>query len=98
MYNLLEYCDNCFVEFLKNVYGIFLEKKNDDVDDEDSDGIRWNIKQKEMGKTEVRPQQPPFPPTGGDWPPQPLVLPLSTEITIRLKYPSNFWRLPLINC
>ena len=52
------------------------------------------------GKTLAQPQQPGNP-GDADQPSQPPVSTLNVEVTIPLKYLSNFWRavdLPLINC
>ena len=110
MYNLLEYSQNYFMpsRSLWNYY----RDKIDDVDDCASDGQSFKYKTKIVGKTPLRPAQPkrlPQPPSNPDGsqppgtprPPQPPVPGLNVEVTIPLKYLSNFWRfldLPLINC
>ena len=77
----------------------------DDVDDNALDGKSFKYKTKIVRKTPQRPPKPPQPPLNldGTQPPQPqqpAVPTLNVEITILLKYLSNFWRfldLPLIN-
>ena len=84
-------------------------QKTDDVDDTFSDGKSFRYNTKIVGKTPGRPERPPQPPPNPDGsqslrPSQPPQLPvpaLNAEVTIPLKYLSNFWRfldLPLINC
>ena len=74
--------------------------KIDDVDDNASDGKSISFKTNIIGKT---PQRPARLGNEGDAnrPPRPLVPALNVEVTVPLKYLSNFVRsfdLPLINC
>ena len=98
MYNLLEYSENYLMTSgsLWNYY----REEIDDVDDNASDGKSFKYKTKIVGKSPERPPQPGNP---GDVnrPAQPAVPTLNVEVTIPLKYLSNFWKfldLPLINC
>ena len=77
-----------------------------DVYNSSSDGKSFKYNTKIIGKTEAIPAQLAQQDSGQDGnkpprPAQPPILPLNTEVTIPLKYLSNFWRffyLPLINC
>ena len=98
MYNLLEYSENYLMTSgsLWNYY----RDKIDDVDDNASDGKSFKYKTKIVGKSSERLPQPGNP---GDVnrPAQPAVPTLNVEVSIPLKYLSNFWKfldLPLINC
>ena len=108
MYNLLEYSQNCSM-ISGNLWNYSRDQINDDDDDDDynaSDGKSLKYKTKIIAKTKAKPARPAQPPENpnGSQPPQPVqlpILPLNTEVTIPLKYLSNFWRfldLPLINC
>ena len=95
MYNLLEYSQNYSMTSgrLWNYY----RDKIDDVDDNASDGKSFKYKRKIIRKTEARPARPELPPANAHGtqpprPPQPLAPPLNAEVTIPLKYISNFWR------
>ena len=95
MYNLLEYSQNYSMTSgrLWNCY----RDKIDDVDDNASDGKSFKYKRKIIRKTEARPARPELPPANAHGtqpprPPQPLGPPLNAEVTIPLKYISNFWR------
>ena len=100
MYNLLEYSQNYSMtsESLWNCCRI-------EIDDA-LDGKSFNYRTKIVGKPPQRPDRPsqPDPDQDGNQPtqrPQPLVPVLNNEVTIPLKYHSNFWRfldLPLIDC
>ena len=103
MYNLLQYSQNCSMASgsLWNYY----RQEIDDADDNASDGKSFKYKTKIIGNAETRPARPvqaepdqygnqPSPPA------QPSIPSLNTEVTIPLRYPSNFWRsldLPLKN-
>ena len=98
MYNLLEYNQNYSMTSgsLWNYY----RDETDNVDDNASDDKSFNYKTKIVRKT---PQSPERPGNEGDadQPLQPAVPTLNVEVTMPLKYLSNFWRLfylPLINC
>ena len=105
MYNLLEYSQNYSMTSgsLSNYY----RGKTDDVDDNASDGKSFRYKSNIIGKIEARPNQPAQTEGSadqhGNLPPrldQPPIPPLNTEVVVRLKHLSNFWRslhLPLIN-
>ena len=91
MYNLLEYSQNYSMTSgrLWNYY----RDEIDDVDDNASDGKTLKYKTKIIGKKEERPARPSQP--DPDQPPQPTkptILSLNTEVTIPLKYLSNFLR------
>ena len=93
MYNLLEYSQN--YSMASGSLWSYYRNKIDDVDDNASDGKSFEHKTKTIGKTPQRPAQPG---NQGDAnrPPQP-----PAEVTIPLKYLSNFWislDLSLINC
>ena len=85
---------------------LYYRDEIDDVHNISLDGKSFKYNTKIIGKTEARPvrlaQQDPD--QDGNQPPrpaQPPILPLNTEVTIPLKYLSNFRRfldLPLINC
>ena len=75
------------------------EIDNLDVNDNASDGKSFENKIKIEGKT---PERPPQPENLGDaeQPTQPPVPSLNVEVTIAIKYLSDFWRsldLPLMN-
>ena len=91
MYNLLKYSQN-YSTTSRSLWNYY-RHKIDDVDDNASDGKSLEYKTK-IGNTPER--------SGNDGdanrPPVPTFI---VEITIPLKYLSNFWRsldLPLINC
>ena len=72
----------------------------DDVDDNTSEGKSFKYKTKIIGRTEARPSHPGSY-GGANWPRQPPIPPLNTEVTNPLSYLTNFWRfldLPLLNC
>ena len=92
MYNLLEYSQN-YSMTLGSLWNYYREEI-DDVDDNTSDGKSFNYKPKIERKTPRRPGNEGYANR------QP-VLALNVEVTIPLKYLSNFWRsldLPLVNC
>ena len=98
MYNLLEYSHN-YSMTSRNLWNYYRDGI-DYVNDSASDGKLSNYKTKIVGEL---PERPPQPGKSGDadQPPQPPVPSLNVEVTIPLKYSSNFWRsldLPLINC
>ena len=81
----------------------------DDVHDNTSDGKSFKYKTKIVGKTPQRPERPPRTPqpppnpegSQPSQPPHPTVPSSNVEITIPLKYLTNFWiflDLPVINC
>ena len=92
MYNLLEYSQNYSMTSgsLWNYY----KHEIDDVDDNASDGKSFRYKTKIVGNTQERP--------GNEEDENRSSVPtLNVEVTIPVKYISNFWRsldLPLINC
>ena len=110
MYNLLE-CSQIYSMRSGSLWNCYRDK-TDDVDDNASEGKSFKYKTKIVGKTPQRPAQPnwaPQPPltTDGSQLPRPPRTPrlpvpaLNVEVTIPLKYLSNFWRfldLKLINC
>ena len=78
----------------------YYRDKIDDVDDNASDDKSFEYKKKLIGKLPKRPAQPGNE-GDADRPPQPPVPTLHVEVTITLKYLSNFWRsldLPLMDC
>ena len=78
----------------------YYRDKIDDVDDNGSDDKSFEYKTKLIGKLPKRPAQPGNE-GDADRPPQPPVPTLHVEVTITLKYLSNFWRsldLPLMDC
>ena len=78
----------------------YYRDKIDDVDDNASDDKSFEYKTKLIGKLPKRPAQPGNE-GDADRPPQPPVPTLHVEVTITLKYLSNFWRsldLPLMDC
>ena len=95
MYNLLEYSQNYSMTSgrLWNYYG----DEIDDVEDNASDGKSFHYKTKIVGKIPRKPDRPPQPDPDQDGnqppqPPQPPMTALNAEVTIPLKYLSNFWR------
>ena len=98
IYNLLEYRQN--YSMISGSLWNYYRDQIDDVDSNASDDKSFEYKTKIVGKTPQRPAQ-----AGNegdaDRPPQPPVPTLHIEVTIPLKYLSNFWRsldFPLINC
>ena len=104
MYNLLGYSQNYSMtsESLWNYY-------RDEIDDDNnnaSNGKSFKCKARIIGKTEARPARSgqPCPDQDGNQPPRPGQPPipcLNKEVTLPIKYLSNFWRsldLALINC
>ena len=92
MYNLLEYNQNYYLS--SGSLWNYCRDGIDDVDGNDSDGKSFNYKTKVVGNTEGGPGNE----GNTNRPPAPT---LNVEVTIPLKYFSNFWRsldLPLINC
>ena len=98
MYNLLEQNQN-YSMTLGSLWNYYRDEI-DDVDDNASDGESFKYKTKIVGKTLQRPAQPDLD-QDENQEPQPPEPALNVEVTIPLKYLSNFWRsldLPLINC
>ena len=98
MYNLLEYSQT--YSMTSGSLCKYYTDEIDDVDENSSNGKLFEYKTKIVGKI---PQKPARPVNEGhaDRPPKPNVPTLNVEITILLKYLSNFWRfldLPSINC
>ena len=98
MYNLLEYSQNYSVT--SGSLWSYYREEIDDVDGDASDGKLFKYKTKIVEKTPER-----LPRTGNpgnvNWPEQPIAPILNAEVTIFLKYLSNFWRFlnwPFINC
>ena len=82
-----------------NLWNYYGDKINN-INDNASDGKSIKYKTKIVGKTPERPAQPGNK-KDANWTTQPAVPTLNVEVTIPLKYLSNFWRfldLPLINC
>ena len=78
----------------------YYRDKIDDVDDNASDDKSFEYKTKLIGKSPKRPARPGNE-GDADRPPQPPVPTLHVEVTITLKYLSNFWRsldLPMMDC
>ena len=105
MYNLLEYSRN-YSMISGNIWSYYGDK-TDDVNDNTSDGKSFKYETKLVGKIPKIPEQPPQPLPNPDGyqpplPSQPSVPTLNVEVTIPLKYLSNFWifygDLPLTNC
>ena len=98
MYNLLEYSQT--YSMTSGSLCKYYTDEIDNVDENSSNGKLFEYKTKIVGKI---PQKPARPVNEGhaDRPPKPNVPTLNVEITILLKYLSNFWRfldLPSINC
>ena len=87
MYNLLE--DNENYSMTGSLWNYYRDKIAY-VNENASDGKSFKYQTKIIGITEARPAAPPATPEGGDWPPRPPLPPLNTEVTIPLKYLSNF--------
>ena len=91
MYNLLEYSQNYFMT--SGSLWNYHRDKIDDVDDNASDGKSFEYKTKIVGNTPGRPGNK----GNANQPPVPTLI---VEVTIPLKYFSNFWKSldsPLIN-
>ena len=92
MYDLLEYSQN-YSMTSRSLYNYY-KGEIDDINDNASDGKSFKYKTKIVRKT---PPQP-----GNEGNVKRLAVPtLNVEVTIQLKYLSNFWRLlnlTLINC
>ena len=89
MYNLLEYSQN-YSRISGSLWNYYRDEI-DDVDDNASDGKLFEYKTKLVGNTPERPGNEGY----ANRPP------VHVEVTIPLKYLSNFWRSldwPLINC
>ena len=102
MYNLLE-CSQSYAMTSGNFWNYY-RNETSDYDGNVSDGKSFKYKTKIVWKTLERPKrperppqptpnpdrsQPPRPPR----PPQPPVWALNAEVTIPVKYRSNFWRI-----
>ena len=91
MYNLLEHSHNLSIKS-KSLWNYCRDEISDvDIDDYVLDVKSFDYKTKIVGETPERPAQPR---NSGDTdqPPQPQVPSLNVEVTIPLKYLSNFWK------
>ena len=105
MYNLLEYSQNYTMTW-ESLWNYYRDEIDDDDNNNPSDCKSSKYKIKIRGKTEARSSRSnqPGPDQNGNQPSrpdQPSISPLNTEVTIPIKYLSNFWRsldLFFINC